>query len=55
MELQFSREKERMIWLVLFGWKMRERLGTRSDERLWKGALKKSFMHSQDQLDLDWS
>ena len=31
-------------WLVLFGWKMRERLDTESDERLWKGNTRKIFI-----------
>ena len=36
MELHFTEEKERMNWLILFGWKMRDRLDMESNERLWK-------------------
>ena len=28
-----------MSWLILFGWKMRHRMDTESDERVWKQTL----------------
>ena len=49
MELHFTEETEGMNWLVLFVWKMRERLYTKSHERLWKRTLRiKKIMHIQD-------
>ena len=40
MELHFTEETEGMNWLVLFVWKMRERLYIKSHEKLWKRTLK---------------
>ena len=36
-------EKKSMSWLILFGWKMRHRMDTESDQKLWKPTLKKKF------------
>ena len=41
MELHFI--KKNMSWLILFGWKMRHRMDTESDERVWKQTLRKEF------------
>ena len=40
MELHFTEETEGLNWLVLFVWKMRERLYTKSHERLCKRTLR---------------
>ena len=42
MELHFI-EKKSMSWLILFGWEMRHRMDTESDEILWKGTLREKF------------
>ena len=52
MKLHFIEEKESTSWLILFRWKMRDRLNTESVERFWK-EKGKDFIHIQDYLNLD--
>ena len=35
--------KKKMSWLILFGRKMRGRMDTESDKKLWKEILRKRF------------